>query len=84
MDRSQFLKAKSNADIVDNNNETFFENGLPFFLNKNQFKNDMIDWISNIAAADLISTKNIDVFVRDASFKLDRFRTEAYDQVFKK
>lgn len=83
MDRSQFLKAKSNADIVDTNNETFFENGLPFFLNKEQFKNHMIDWISNIAAADLISTKNIDVFVRDTSFKLDRFKTEAYDQVLK-
>lgn len=81
MDRSSFNKLKVGAN--DQVLEPFYENGLPFYLNIDIFKRDMIDWISNIAAADLISTKNIDVLIRDENFKLDRLKTESFDQVLK-
>lgn len=64
-------------------NKTYL-NGLPFELDRTAFVSSIIEWLSNVAAADLISTKNIDVFVSDMEGKLDRAKSYEFDNLLKK
>ena len=63
-------------------NETYLS-GAPIFLNQNEFEVSVIDWLSNVAAVDLISTKNIDVFVSDLNWNLDEPKSFDFDALLK-
>lgn len=58
-------------------------NGTPIFLRQEEFELSLIDWLSNVAAVDLISTKNIDVFVSDENWNLDEAKSFDFDKLLK-
>lgn len=63
-------------------NHTYI-NGTPFELDRADFDNSIYEWLSNIAAADLISTKNIDALIYENS-KLDKDASFEFDELLKK
>ncbi len=76
---------------IENNNKDIPKNyldGTPFNLDINNFKDSIYDYLSNIAAVDLISTKNIDALVcENSKFSKDKtkeFNTYLKDQFLEK
>lgn len=58
-------------------------NGLSIFIDQGLFQDNLIDWLSNVSAVDLISTKNIDVFVYDENGLVED-ETISFDTILKK
>lgn len=72
-----------NAKISELIEKETYLNGVPIFLNQNEFDLSIIEWLSNVAAVDLISTKNIDVFVSDENWNLDESKSFEFDNLLK-
>lgn len=84
--RNDFIRqttTTTNSSLDDLVKSEKYFNGLNIFINQEQFQLSIIDWLTNIAAADLISTKNIDVLISDSSWNLDIHKTMTFDELLK-
>ncbi len=75
---------KAEQRLKEREAEETYDDGTPFDLNFDEFVRQHKDWFSNIAAVDLISTKNIDVFISDKKLNKDMTETLKFDRVLKK
>ena len=84
---------ENDFEVIKNNNvenhiddlvrKNQYEDGTPISLNRELFNQKYYDWFSNIAAVDLISTKNIDVFISDQNWNLLENETFNFDYLLK-
>lgn len=60
-----------------------YENGTPIELDRATFDEAFLDYFSEIAAVDLISTKNIDVFISDEKYNFDKVQSFYFNDLIK-
>lgn len=73
-------KTENEKTNFDNN---LYNDGTPFNLNFEEFKSSLLNYIANIAATDLISTKNIDVFIKDKNSELEIKKMNEFSECLK-
>ena len=63
-------------------NKSTYTDGTPIFLDREKFNSSIYDYLSNIAAVDLISTKNIDALVVENE-KFSKEKTKEFNLFLK-
>lgn len=75
---------KQRRTSAESDMDELYDDGTAVFLSQDEFIAQFIDWLSEMYALDLISTKNIDVLVYNSEMKYDVIESNIFDKFVKK